>query len=168
MAEFAQWIESAGVTKEEVREALVEYFNNPTMIKWMDSNTGHSVYRCKTQCWLNRECGFVVTFVQRDGHPNGTTRHLSDMDWDAFQTVVMPLEGSEGTPVAEYVPQREGILSSIIHRTSNTPQASTYGCKDLPIIVTLTGDGKNGATWADEGRVINALESYRTTITWTA
>jgi hypothetical protein len=168
MAEFAQWIESAGATKEDVREALVEYFNNPTLMKWMDSHTNHSVYRCKTQCWLNRECGFIVAFVPRDMHPPGAIRRLSEMDWDAFQTVVMLLEGSEHTPSAEYIPHREGILSSVITRTKNTPQASTYSCKELPIVVTLSGEGKNGANWTDEGRVINALESYRTTITWTA
>lgn len=166
MSEFAEWLDNVGATKEDVRDEILKYFNYPKMSKWIDTETGHSVYKCKTQCWLNRECGFVVVFVPRDRNPAGTIERLANLEWDALQTIVLPAEGNERVPSVEYVPLREGLLTSTIERTKETPEASTYTCKELPIVVTLTGEGKNGASWNDSGRIINALESYQTTITW--
>jgi len=151
--------------REGIYKMFTDYFRNPTMTKVKDEGE-YSMYISKLYCLLNRECRYIITFVNKNSASPGTLEELKTMNWEALQTRTMT-DQFKDVMVHGYQPVAEGPLLSKIHRIEITNEVSTYECEDLPIVVTLLHTAKNTPeTYQNTGTVISALETYQTVVTF--
>lgn len=148
--------------KESLYEAFDTYFNYPTMTKIKDVKN-YSVYMSKTYCLLSNECRYIIVFVSNDSMPTRTQERLIKLKWDSLQTRTLPDQHS--LPPHGYQPRRLSALNVVIRRDKVQPEASTYTCDDLPIMVTLLHTKNGSNDYQDKGTVVSALETYQTIIT---
>lgn len=162
MTQYGEFLEAYEPEKDIIYKAFDDYFNNPVLSKIKDIND-NSMYMAKTVCLLGNESRYIVCFVSLDNLPVGATEKLSNMRWLSLQT--RSLSDTYDIQPHGYQPKRDGPLSVVIHRTSVTPQASTYNCDSFPIIVTLLHK-KSESDYQPTGNIISALETYATIITF--
>lgn len=159
---YGEMLDTFDPNKESLYEAFDTYFNYPTMTKIKDVKD-YSVYMSKTYCLLSNECRYIIVFVSNDSMPTRTQERLIKLKWHSLQTRTLPDQHS--LPPHGYQPRRLGVLNVVIRREKVQPEASTYVCDDLPIMVTLLHT-KNGTNdYQDKGTVVSALETYQTIIT---
>lgn len=142
--------------------AFTNYFNNPVLTK-IKNVDNFSVYMAKTYCLLNKECRYIVVFVQTDNMSKGARKSLTDMRWISIQT--RTLEDKHELEPHGYTAKAEGPLMASINRIKNTMEASTYSCEDFPIIVTLLNSKNVSGAYQDKGTIVAALETWETIIT---
>jgi hypothetical protein len=161
MAHYGQLLDIFEPDKEKMYKAFSDYFNNPIMHKIKDVNN-HSMYMSKTSCLLTNECRYIICFLPKDNMHIGTKDSLSTLRWLSLQTRAMA--DNHDLPPHGYHPNREGYLNIPIFRTNVTPEASTYKCDTLPLIITLLHK-KSEQDYQSRGNIIAALETYSTIIT---
>jgi len=167
MAHYGEIIDDFDPQKDHIYTLFTNYFKNPKMIKIKDTQT-HSMYLCKLYCLLNRECRFIIAFVEKNNSHIDTVEHLDLLKWVSLQTRTLPENEYPNIDVVHgYQAVSEGQLTSIINRTKIDDVASTYECQDIPIIITLLHTEKNTKeSYQNKGSVINALETFNTIITF--
>ena len=67
-----------------------------------------------------------------------------------------------------YIAKIEGPLDEMIERVDKNEKASTYHCENIPsIVITLLHTEKRDSnTYQNRGKIINALETFETIITF--
>lgn len=164
MSEYGQMIYEYEPEKDELVEGITVYFNNPVMVKVENDDSRYSKYMSKTYCLLINECQYLLAFVNENSMPIGHKQHLEQLKWICFQTRTLPPRDDVASHT--YSPRRGGPLWVPITRIRNDKQSSTYTCQKFPIIITLLGEGKGGASYQDNGNIILALETFQTIITF--
>ena len=165
MASYGQLIDYYNPARESVYSIFTEYFKNPTMTKIKDSDK-FSMYLSKLYCLLNRECRYIIVFVDKTYDTPGMTEELANLKWTSFQTRTLTDQFNDISPHG-YEPKAEGPLMARINRTNISKETSTYGCDDLTIVITLLHTEKNTpTTYQNTGNIVNALETFQTIITF--
>jgi hypothetical protein len=166
MAEYGEIIDNYNPLKEPVYKMFSNYFKNPKMIRVKETDN-FFVYLCKLYCLLNRECRFIIAFVDKkdDLLPIET---LDSLEWVSLQTRTLPnTEYKDIDVVHGYQAVASGPLLAVIERTEINESNSTYKCNKIPIIVTLLHTEKNNKdSYQNKGTVIHALETFQTIITF--
>jgi len=167
MSHYGEIIEDFDPNKDHIYALFVKYFNNPKMVKIKDTSL-YTMYICKLYCLLNRECRFIILFVDKNDLPIGTIDTLDNLQWVSLQTRTLPeTEYPDIDVVHGYQAVAQGALTAIINRVKIEDPASTYTCEDIPIIITLLHTDKNTKeSYQNKGSVINALETFQTIITF--
>lgn len=163
MAHYGEMLDVYEPDKEVIYQAFTAFFSNPTMTKIKDVGQ-FSMYMSKTYCLLNRDCRYLVAFVNRDGRAPGTPEEMRNTRWESFQTRTMP-ENHQLPPHA-YKAERGGPLDVPILRTEIGAEASTYSCERLGLTVTLLHTKKGPSEYQDRGTLVAALETYQTIVTF--
>lgn len=159
---YGELLNTYDPNKESLYESFDTYFNYPSMTKIKDVDN-YSVYMAKTYCLLSNECRYIIVFVTIDSTPVYTQERLINLKWDSLQT--RTLSEQHSLPSHSYQPRRLASLNVLIRREKIDPEASTYVCDDLPIIVTLLHTKNSSNDYQNQGTVISALETYQTIIT---
>lgn len=159
---YGELLNTYDPNKESLYESFDIYFNYPSMTKIKDVDN-YSVYMAKTYCLLSNECRYIIVFVTIDSTPVYTQERLINLKWDSLQT--RTLSEQHSLPSHSYQPRRLASLNVLIRREKIDPEASTYVCDDLPIIVTLLHTKNSSNDYQNQGTVISALETYQTIIT---
>lgn len=149
---------------EKLYRDICLYFKNPNMTKIKDVEQ-YSMYMCKTQCLLSKECRYIIAFVPKDDAPEQTTEKLDTLAWCSLQTRTLtdryPSIASHG-----YTPQGSGPLKARISRTNVEDSCSIYTCQEYPVEITLLHTSKKSAyDYQKYGTIIAALETYETILT---
>jgi len=150
--------------KEYVYNSFAEYYNDPVMSKIKNENN-LSVYACKTNCMLINKCRYLIATVYDDSYEIGTKFNLSQIEWINFQTRV--LEGKYDVPVHHFESKSKYPMNSQIKEFSKNDKISSYNCPDLNIKVHLLHTKENNLwEYTKIGKLLNALETYQTIITF--
>lgn len=167
MLQYCELVDDFDPVKEVVYDAFTKYFKNPRMTKVKNTLT-NSIYATKLYCLLNRECRYIITFVDIDEEDIGATKQLDNIKWVSFQTRTLPSNFYDITESAHgYQPELAGELMGKIERINTTSEASTYVSEDFPIVVTLLHTERNTAsTYQQRGTIILALETFQTIVTF--
>lgn len=166
MATYGEIIDNYDPSRDVVYNCFIDYFRNPIMTKIKDTQV-HSMYLTKLYCLLNRECRYIIVFVNKDTLLAGVTERLSNLKWASFQTRSL-MEQYNSIEPHGYEPNAEGPLMARINRVDISPNASTYLCEDFPLKITLLHTEKNTSqSYQNSGTVIHALETFQTIITFT-
>jgi hypothetical protein len=162
MAQYGEVLGTYNPIYTKIYEDFDSYFNHPIMTKMYDQN-GYSIYMTKTYCLLSTECRYIIAIILQNKMPIGSKEKLSELPWVSFQTRTL----SENHPIQShsYTPTRKGPLLAKIYKTSATPEAATYKCNTLPLIITLLVTKQSSSEYQNEGHLISALETYQTIIT---
>ena len=165
MASYGEIIDNYDPARDLVYKYFTTYFRNPMLTKIKDTDK-HSMYLTKLYCLLNRECRYIIVFIEKNLHSPGTLEELKTMNWISFQTRTLTEQYNDLEPHG-YEPLAEGPLSAHINKINITKEISTYNCDEFPIIVTLLHTEKNTPeTYQKSGTIINALETFHTIITF--
>ena len=165
MSHYGHIIEDINPVKDIMYESFVKFFKNPYMVKIKDVEK-YSMYMTKTYCLLNKECRYLIVFINVDGLPVGAKEYLNDLKWISFQT--RTLEDKHDLPPHSYNPKRGGPLSEEIDRIQITEKTSEYKCKKFPLKITLLHKKEGESEYQDKGNIIAALETYNTILTLTS
>jgi hypothetical protein len=163
MAQYGEILDVYEPEKDMLYKSMTTFFNNPMMTKIKDVNQ-YSMYMSKTYCLLNRNCRYLIAFVNKDELNVGSTSELRTLRWDSFQTRTM----SENHKLQShaYKAQRGGHLDVPINRVNVDEEASTYDCDKLSLTVTLLHTKKGPSEYNDNGTLIAALETYQTVLSF--
>ena len=170
--EYGKIFDEYSPINDNMYKIFVDYFSNPTLIKLKNESNG-SMYACKTICFFNRDCRFIIVFTQLDTTPIGKEVELKDLNWICLMTRTLPSDTYKIDTSHGYIPAQKGPLTAPIKRISVTkPEpkaprgASVYDCEEFPIIITLLHTvQKNEISYRDRGTIIAALEEWETIIT---
>ena len=163
MAQYGQLLGAYEPEKDSIYKYFDDYFGNPIMSK-VKNVGGLSMYMSKLYCLLTNECRYIVAMVKQNSSPIKTSKALKEMSWVSLQT--RTLADKHDLPPHNYHPVNKGPLQKLITRIQVTEKASTYHCKDLPIVVTLLHTKpESKQEYQPRGTIISALETYHTIIT---
>lgn len=171
--EYGKMIDEYAPINDNIYKLFINYFNNPILVKMKNENNT-SMYACKTICFLNRDCRFIIVFTPLDSNIVGKEVELKDLNWICLMTRTLPSDTYKIDTSHGYIPAQKGPLTAKIKRINITPPepkaprgASVYDCEEFPIIVTLLHtQQKNEVSYRDRGTVIAALEEWETIITF--
>lgn len=138
-----------------------DYFNHPIMTKIKDVHDS-SMYMCKTYCLLNKDCRYIIVFVQPDIYEKGTQIPMMHMKWKVLQT--RTLSDNHKLPMHSYSPKKTGPLAAQITRIDVSPKHSQYSCDTLPIKVVLLHTKDDIHEYQPKGSVNSAIETFSTMI----
>jgi len=149
----------------EINLNLIEYFDNPTMVKMKNVNN-LSMYMTKNYCLLSQDCRYIVIFVTEDNLPIKTKKLMSELDWISIQT--RTLNENYNLDSHFYNPVNKGPLKEYIYCIEKKQEYSIYSCEKFPIKITIFNTKKNEENpYQDKSTIISALETYNTIITKT-
>jgi hypothetical protein len=117
-----------------IYKAFLEYYGNVLFTKVKDNET-HSVYACKVASSLMKDNQHLFCTVKRDKLAKGTTRILSVLEWDSFQT--RKVDEGYNLPDVKVKNNISDIMKSEIKVFKRTDECSQYRCEKLPLVITL-------------------------------
>ena len=166
MAQYGKIIDMDYIPeRDNIYQMFIDYFNNPVMTKIKNEND-FSMYMTKAYCLTALTCRYIIVFVNIDSEQIGVEKNLEYLRWISFQT--RTLDNKINIVSHGYTKELKGPLLSKIKRINITPEASTYVCDELSLIVTLLHTKqKTQDAYQDNGNIILALESWETIITFT-
>lgn len=166
MADYGEIIDDYNPHKDSVYEMFTVYFKNPKMIRVKETDNFY-IYLCKLYCLLNRECRFIIAFVEKNIILN-PIEHLESLEWISLQTrTFLDTEYPNIDVVHGYQAVSEGPLTAVINKRKANDSSTEYICDDIPIIITLLHTEKNTKdSYQNRGTVIHALETFQTIITF--
>ena len=165
MANYGEVLDEYDPLRDKVYEHFTNYFNNPTLVKIKNEGI-YSMYGCKVDCLLSKQCRYILVFTYQDNLSVGTMQELNNLQWISFQTITLDAHMYKVINHA-YVPNGEGPLKKIINRVDVNDKVSTYDCNDFPIVITLLHTPKKDRySYQPRGNVIAALETWETIITF--
>lgn len=166
MADYGEIIDDYNPHKESIYKMFTDYFKNPKMVRVKDTDNFY-VYLCKLYCLLNRECRFIIVFVEKNNALQNV-ENLDSLEWVSLQTRTFPDSEYPNIDVIHgYQAVADGPLTAVINKSNVTDTSSTYVCDDIPILITLLHTEKNTKeSYQNRGTVIHALETFQTIITF--
>ena len=152
----------------EIYPYFVEYFGNLQMTKVQDiqiSNKIFSLYvaNIKYMIQTGNYHRYVVTYNNKDTRPVGYSVPLSSLSWICLQT--RELDTVYKIPVQTYIPRRIRCLDHTIRRISSG-DIFDYECPNIPSIKITVLQTEKKEAYTNENNLINAIEEYKTIITW--
>ena len=166
MADYGEIIDDYNPHKETTYKMFTDYFKNPKMIRVKETDNFY-VYLCKLYCLLNRECRFIIVFVEKNTSLQ-PVETLDSLQWVSLQTRTFPDSEYPNIDVVHgYQALSEGPLTALINKNNVTESSTSYVCDDIPILITLLHTEKNTKeSYQNRGTVIHALETFQTIITF--
>ena len=167
---YGELLDDYNPEREIIYAHFTKYFNNPTMTKIKDiiSADGQkfSMYACKVYGLITNENRYIICLNYGNNYSIGSVEELRTMNWVSLQTRRLPQKYNCLTH--SYIAKVEGSLDEIIERVDVSDKVSTYNCENIPeLVISLFHTEKRGAnTYQSRGKIINALETYETVITF--
>jgi hypothetical protein len=164
MAFYGSLIDEFASVNDNIYTMFTNYFNNPIMTK-IKNEDKYSMYYTKSYCLLSKECRYIIVITDMDDYPLGTENQMKNLKWISLQTRTLfeqyDIKSHGYTPIAQ------GPLLAHIYKEKKDEYATTYICKDLPLVVTLLHtERKNADSYQAKGTIIAALETWETIITF--
>ena len=150
--------------KEEIYKIFVEYFGDCLFTKLKNINN-FTMYIARIASNLGIEYRYIIVFVEKDSEFIGVRKNLSMLKWINLQT--RSLEEEYKIPLYSYIPVRFDQINDKIFLLNREENTYTYRCEKLPLSVILLGKKKDSIEYNQEGRLINAIETYNTIISFT-
>lgn len=166
MSHYGEYLGTYEPDKQNIYDAFVSFFNNPTMTKIKDIDNMFSMYMTKTYCLLNRDCRYIVILINKDNRSIGSVDLLSSFYWFSLQTRTFSQNEKYNLPSHSYNAVRGGLLDKPIFRTELTDEASIYKCDELKLSITLLHTKNDHNEYIEKGNVLQALETYQTIVTF--
>ena len=125
------------------------------------------MYACKVYGLLTNENRYILCITYGNNYNIGTVEELRTIHWISLQTRRLPENYQCLTH--SYIAKIEGPLDEMIERIKKDEKSSTYSCENIPgiIITLLHTEKKDSNTYQNKGKIINALETFETIITFT-
>jgi hypothetical protein len=156
--------------RDNIYSYFVKYFNNPTMTKVKDINQSNgkkfSMYVCKIYGLLSNENKYIICITHGNNSSIGSVEELRTIHWISLQT--RRLLEKYKCLTHSYIAKIEGPLDEVIERFETGDKASSYHCENIPeIVITLLHTEKKGPhVYQNKGKIINALETFETIVTF--
>ena len=170
MSILGELIDDYTPERESIYSNFVKYFNNPTLtkVKNIQDSSGQifSVYAVKIYNLLANEKRYILCITHGNNLSVGTVEDLSTIIWISLQTRRLPENYKCQTH--SYIAKAEGSLDEMIERIDITKESSVYHCENIPqiVITLLHTEKKTENSYQNRGKIINALETYETIITF--
>jgi hypothetical protein len=148
-----------------IYEQFSNYFNDPEMKKIKDVDM-YSMYLTKLYCLLNKDCRYIIVFVDKDTFPVNHTLHLSQLPWASLQTRTFSDYSYGDCKPHSYTVKNEGFLTSKINKINENSKCCTYECPGTPLICTLLIKETMSSNYKNTGTLVSALETFNTIITF--
>ena len=149
--------------KYKIRNLLCTYFDNPKLIKVKNTSTS-SIYMAMIYSQLLKNKQFIVTTCDLDKNPISTIKLLSDIPWSSFQTRM--LDKDLGNMFFSYEPKKTPEYMTVLTIRTRNKKISEYECNVYNIIVSLLHDNDNIYEYPNSGTLAEALETFKTIITF--
>ena len=168
--QYGELIDVFAPEREGIYSHFVKYFNNPTLtqVKNVQDSTGQmfSMYAVKIYNLLANENRYIICIVHGNNLSLGTVEELRTIQWISLQT--RRLSERYNCQTHSYIAKLEGSLDEMIERVDKTKESSVYHCENIPelVITLLHTEKRNENTYQNRGKIINALETYETIITF--
>jgi len=167
---YAEIIDDFTPEREVIYSHFVKYFNNPMMtkVKNIQDSSGQvfSLYAAKVYNLLANENRYILCVTHGNILSIGTVEELRTIFWVSLQTRRLPEKYNCQTH--SYIAKAEGPLDEMIERYDITKESSVYKCEKFPelVITLLHTEKKNENTYQNRGKIINALETFETILTF--
>jgi hypothetical protein len=150
--------------KDKVYYLINEYYDNPNVKKIKDDKD-ESIYMACNQTQLLTNNQFIICTCIIDSYPIGSVRPLKHLKWVAFQTRMLDENKSNHIKFSYTVKNTENFKSklSLLDRDEFITR---YICKKYNIIISLLHENAHKFEYPDGGILNQALESYKTIITF--
>ncbi len=149
--------------KDKVYNIFVEYFENPTLTKLKDV-AEYSLYAVKSHALLGIEQRYIMLFVYKDKFNIGHQEKMVNLFWISLQTTTS--EDEHKILTHTYTPRRLPGVSCAIHLTDINNGVYKYSVDGLPIHVTLPPGKSGNDSYTAHNKLVNAIETYNTIITF--
>ena len=150
--------------KDKLRHLISVYFDYPTLKKFKNTENT-SIYSAYNQNQLIAKKQFIIATCKLDNNLVGTSKHLKDLSWISFQTRMLDLELLNHIAFT-YLPKRNNKYMSPLSIHKREKLISAYLCPEYDCIVSLLHDNENVYEYPDHGTLNQALESFKTIITF--
>lgn len=154
---------SINMKKHRIYQEFDNYFRNPVLYKIKDIKQ-YSMYITPVRNMIS-ESRYIIVFINKDNHPVGFQIPLKNLEWISLQTNII-LNTTYQLPKHTYTPTLNTVLNTPIKLVKTSTDSYEYKCPKFDINVSLILDDKN-KYYVHSGNLVNAIETYRTIITWT-
>jgi hypothetical protein len=143
-------------SRQILYEAIIAYFGDISLTKILSPEKNYSLYCARVPC-LCIENRYIFVIGNSDHYPYGQLNKLSKIPWISFQTRTSKINH----PVETWPYQLTESLfgNTKIEQFDENKKGTFYSCSKYPIEIQLI----NG-TYASEGTIKSALETYNTII----
>jgi hypothetical protein len=158
--------------KRKFQLALSSHLGKPVMTKLKlidmpDANKRYSMYYAKLGCLLCVDDRYIVAIVQDDGYPIGTQQYISDLNWISFQTRTLDQKQVPGQIKSQDLKTTlNPVVTDKIQMVERKEDRMVYFSNTHPVQVELLFT-KDYDTYAENGTIQSALETYNCVLTFT-
>jgi len=172
-----QFIGGYDPVKEEVYEAMANYFSNPSM-RWTESKQGMDIYMCRLQSYLLNEHHFLIAMTP--SHPNSTPNPstsppnivvpLAQLKRISFQ--VRKLDDYEkylGMPVhsySHYPSNSSSFAKQNVEAVHSSRTYTEYKTDIATLILHLLHVRNSFNEYAVKGTIGSAIETFQAIFVW--
>lgn len=159
MSRFGEQIDTIDNSHMEVYNDFIQYFGNPMMTK-ISTMKNNSIYAVRRS--INNDNGnkYILVYSKEDGRPIGSTKPLTEIHWDSFQTRV--LKKDYDVLNHAYETRKFSKFETTIHRVEKKEDSSTYICNGIPVKVILLDSKNQHFNYKAKGTLLSAIETYNT------
>ena len=152
------------LSKDKVYYLINEYYDNPNLKKIKDTKD-ESIYMACNQTQLLTNNQFIICTCTIDSYPIGSVRPLNALKWIAFQTRMLDENKSDHIKFTYMVKTAEKFKSTL-SLLDRTQFITRYLCKKYNFVVSLLHENAHKYEYPENGVLNQALESYKTIITF--
>ena len=146
-------------TKQNFYNLILEYFNNPLLVKIKDINN-KSYYGIKYNSLLLNENKYLIVVTSLC---SSSEKRLKDISWSQLQLRSLPLKNEfSNLPSISQNFNRSFRLQIPLHISKRTKELSTYTIEDFPFELHSIHKKKILYEYPNEGNLISALETAQT------
>lgn len=146
-------------TKQNFYNLILEYFNDPLLVKIKDMNN-KSYYGIKYNSLLLNENKYLIVVTNLC---SSSEKRLKDISWSQLQLRSLPLKNEfSNLPSISQNFNRSFRLQIPLHISKRTEELSTYTIEDFPFELHLIHKKKILYEYPNEGNLISALETAQT------
>lgn len=146
-------------TKQNFYNLILEYFNDPLLVKIKDINN-KSYYGIKYNSLLLNENKYLIVVTNLC---SSSEKRLKDISWSQLQLRSLPLKNEfSNLPSISQNFNRSFRLQIPLHISKRTKELSTYTIEDFPFELHLIHKKKILYEYPNEGNLISALETAQT------
>ena len=174
-----QFIGGYDPVKEEVYEAMANYFSNPSM-RWTESKQGMDIYMCRLQSYLLNEHHFLIAMTPSSASSNSTSHPptpppnvvvpLVQLKWVSFQ--VRKLDDYEkylDMPVhtySHYPSNSSSFAKQTVEAVHSSRTYTEYTTNISSLIVHLLHVRNSFNEYAMKGTIGSAIETFQAVFVW--
>jgi hypothetical protein len=149
------------MSRDLVYRAFNLYYGNITLTKVNSLNDQHATYGARIYSLL-AEPRYLIVIAYQDFFPKGTTKKLSEIQWESFQTRVLTTDlGLEDQNIPR---ENNGVFDDqiTVFKRDKDQKKVIYQSLNIPVMVELV-PGKKGSIvdFPDKATLEGALETFQ-------